>query len=154
MQSSKCCVRTRFAVSRTSPRAPEGSRKGRREVGGEEGGRERGRGEERLSEPPLHPWPMSTNLYPLCLLCRIWGLGLKSPRLCQDSSFQDHPISDPHPPLRMGRDAQLYSQPVQVFVYGLHCRTQVHHALIRMLLPRNPSTAVDTCWECVSFFQD
>lgn len=42
MQSSKCCVRTRFEVSRTSPRAPEGSREGRREVG-REGRRERKR---------------------------------------------------------------------------------------------------------------
>lgn len=41
-RDAECCVRTRFEVSRTSPRAPEGSREGRREVG-REGRRERKR---------------------------------------------------------------------------------------------------------------
>ena len=135
----------------------EGGREGGRQEG-REGGRERGRGEERLSEPPLHwhpPWAHFNE--PSSSVSALQGLRTRDEnlRLCQDSSFQDHPISTPHPPLRMGHDARLYSQPIQVFVYeDCTAKHRFINTLVRLLLPRDPSTAVDSCWECVSFFQD
>lgn len=66
--SSKYCVRTRFAVSRTSPRAPEGRKEGRNK-GGKEEEKEVGGRKCFLSQTSLGPF--SRNLHPLCLLCRI-----------------------------------------------------------------------------------
>lgn len=124
--SSKYCVRTRFAVSRTSPRAPEGRKEGRNKGGKEE---EKEVGGRKCSLSHLFtetlPWPISRNLHLLCLLCRIWGLRMKSPRL---SGFIPRPSYQCYPPTPQNGTwcTTLLPAYPSVCIWGLYCKAQVH----------------------------